>query len=62
MAQSVKRQTLDIGSGRDLGVIGSRLRWAAWDSLYPGSGGLLGILSLSLSLCPSPAHALSQNK
>ena len=51
MAQSVKQPTLDFGSGHDLmvGVVSSS----------PTSGSvltahdLLGILSLSFSLCPS---------
>ena len=62
MAQSVKRTTLGFGSGRDLVV----------HEIDPASGSvlmarsLLGILSLSLSLCPSPAlsvsHSLEINK
>ena len=55
MAQLVKCLTLDFGSGCDLtvGEIKARIQLCtdsaepAWDSL------------LSLSLCPSPAHALS---
>ena len=54
MAHSVKRLTLDLGSGHDLTVceFEPRIRhWAdgaepAWDSVAP-------------SLCPSPACALS---
>ena len=57
VAQSVKCLTLDFGLGHDLMVCGIephvRLRpdntEPAWDSL-------------SLSFCPFPAHALSQNK
>ena len=64
MAQWVKCRTLDVGLGHDLMVVssspasGSAL--AAWS--------LLGLLSLTLSLCPSPSgkqarvHVLSQNK
>ena len=48
MAQSVKRLTLDFGSGRDLTV----------QETKPRVGSVLAILSLPLSLCPSPAHAL----
>ena len=54
MAQPVKRLTLDLGSGHDLAVCGIEPRVSvepAWDSH-----------SLPLSLCPSPAHSLSQNK
>ena len=51
MAQSVKHPTLNLGSGHDLTVCGIRPRVrlcadrvkSAWDSL-------------SLLLCPSPAH------
>ena len=52
MAQLVKRLTLDFGSGDDLTVCG----------VEPQS--LLGILSLSLSLCLSPTFSLflSQKK
>ena len=55
VAQSVKRLTLDFGSGRDLRFVSSS----------PTSGStlivrsLLGILSLSLPLCLSPARSLS---
>ena len=53
MAQVVERLTLDFGSGRDLTgsspVSGSALTVQS----------MLGILSLSLSLCSSLAHALS---
>ena len=56
MAQLVKHSTLDFSSGHDLTVHESELciqlctgrAEPAWDSF-----------SLSLSLCPSPAHALS---
>ena len=63
VAHSVKRPTLDLGSGHDLMVheFEPRVRLLtdimepAWDSLSP-----------SLSLCPSPSHtythSLSQNK
>ena len=63
MAQLVKHPTLDFGSGHDL-VLGEFEPgvglWAdsakpAWDSLYLP-------LSLSLSLCPSPACTLSHTK
>ena len=58
MAQLVKCLTLDFCSGHDLIVVGlspvhGPLRWA-WR--------LLRILSLSLSLCPSPACAPSLKK
>ena len=62
MGQSVKCLTLDFGSGHDLRVCEFKPRIGlcagsaepAWDSFF---------LSLSLSsLCPSPAHSLSQNK
>ena len=53
VAQLVKRLTLDLGSDRDLTV----------HKFKPRIGGymltmrrLLGILSSSLALCPSPAH------
>ena len=49
-AQSVKRPTIDLSSGHDLAVH----EMTAWS--------LLGILSLPLSLCPSSAHARSQNE
>ena len=55
MAQLVKRPTLDFGSGHDPRAVGSS----------PASGsaltvrGLLGILSLPLSVSLSPARALS---
>ena len=54
---SVECLTLDFGSGHDLTV----------PEVEPPSGSvltvqsLLGILSLSLSLCPSPALSLSNN-
>ena len=51
MAQSVKCPTLDFGSGHDLTVRGMEPR-------VEQCGTCLGF-SLSLSLCPSPAHALS---
>ena len=56
VAQSVKRPTLDFGSGHDLTVreIESRIRFCA------DSACLLGILSLPLSL-PSPLLALSRS-
>ena len=50
-AQSVKHLTLDFGSGHDLMVV--RLRTALGSTLTAWS--LLGILSLSLSLCLTPA-------
>ena len=58
VARSVKRRTLDFGSGHDLTVLWvSAPSWAlcndgvepAWDSPSP----------LSLSLCPSPPCAFS---
>ena len=55
MAQSVKRPTLDFGSGHDANVMG----------LSPAPGSvlteqtLLEMLSLPLSLCPAPAHAVA---
>ena len=57
VAQSVKRLTLDLGSGRDLTV----------HQFKPGAGLCADSTepawdSLSLSLCPSHACALSQNK
>ena len=51
VAQPVKHLTLGFGSGHDLMVCGFKpqvIREPAWD-----------FLSLSLSLCPFPAHALS---
>ena len=59
-AQLVKHPTLDFSSGHDLAVMGS--------SPAPGSvltaRSLLGIVSLPLFLCPSPACvcSLSLNK
>ena len=75
MAQSVKRLTLDFGSGHDPRVVrlSSGLSPKLGSQLSPASGSgstltvhsLLGILSLSLSLWPSPAcplvHVLSFN-
>ena len=57
VVQLVKRPTLDFGSGHDLTVVGPSL---VSDSVC--------LLSLPLSLCPSPTHvcalsiSLSQNK
>ena len=53
VVQSVERPTLDLGSGHDLTV----------HEIEPQVGAYLRF-SLSLSLCPSPAHAfsLSQKK
>ena len=57
VAQSVKRPTLDVGSGHDPAVREFELRVglcsgraeAAWDSLSP-------------SLCPSPTHTHSHSQ
>lgn len=51
MSQWVKPLTLDLGSGSDLGAVGSS----------PALGSALGAESASPS-APSPAHALSQIK
>lgn len=56
MAQLVKLLTLNFGSGRDLRVVGSSRMLGSMLT----ARSLLGILSLPLSLCPSPAHAHSQ--
>ena len=62
MAQSVECLTLDIGQVMILRFVSSSLE--SDSALIARS--LLGILSraraLSLSLCPSPALSLSQNK
>ena len=56
MAQSVKRQTLGFGSGRDLTVREFRPRVGLCaDSLEPGWD-----LSLPLSAPPQHAHCVSQ--
>ena len=60
VAQSVEHPTLDLGSGHDLTVheIEPHVRLYA-DNMKPA-----WVLSLSLSLCPSPACmlSLSQNE
>ena len=54
MAQSVEHLTLDFGSGHDLTVRGFEPHIGlCTDNAEPTWD------SLSLSLCPSPAHALS---
>ena len=53
MAQLVKHPTLDFGSGHDPRVLGSS---SASGSQWSVS--LLGIFSLSCSLCSSSAHSL----
>ena len=55
MAQSVKHLTLDFGSGHDFTVC--ELEPPVWGSARSVQS-LLGILSLSLSLCPSLTHSL----
>ena len=55
VAQSVERLTLDSGSGLEL----SFARWSPASRSVLTGWSLLGIVSLSLSLCPSPAHVLS---
>ena len=51
----VERQTLDLGSGHDLAVVGSSPALGS-EQTAPS---LLGILSLPL--CPSPTNALALN-
>ena len=58
MAQSVERPTLDFGSGHDLLVM--RLSPVSGSELTAQT--LLGILSLSLTLCPSPAGGLARSR
>ena len=58
MAQSVERPTLDFGSGHDLLVM--RLSPVSGSELTAQT--LLGILSLSLTLCPSPASGLARSR
>ena len=53
MAQSVKCQTLDVGSGHDLMIVRSTLKLGSMLTAW----GLLGILSLLLSL-PLLPHSL----
>ena len=54
VAQSVKCQTFDFGSGHDLKVCELKPTLLVWS--------VLGIDSLCLFLYRSPAYALSQNK
>ena len=56
MAQSVKQQALDFGSGHDVWVLGSRA-----PSALSSVGSLLEILPLSL-LLPQTTYALSISK
>ena len=57
VAQSVKRPTLDFGSGHDLTVCESEPHvWLCAGSVEPAWD------SLALSLCPSPGHAVSFSK
>ena len=63
VAQSVKGESLDTVSGHDLTVMRSSPEWGSALTVWS----LLGILSLPLSLCPSPActhtvHAFSLSK
>ena len=66
VAQSAKHPTLDFGSDHDLTVCefeftsGSALDSALGPALTEQS--LLGILSVSLSLCSSLTHSLSDRK
>ena len=53
MARSVKRPTLDFGSGHDPRVVGSSPTLDSMLSMEPAWD------SLSLSLCPSPQLVLS---
>ena len=53
MAQSVEHPTLDFGSVHDPRVMGSSPALGPVLSMEPAWD------SLSLSLCPSPVHALS---
>ena len=54
MAQSVERLTLDLGSGHDLMVVRLSPELVSVRTVWS----LLGILSLSLSLCPSSVLSL----
>ena len=54
VAHSVERLTLNLGSGYDLAVRGIEIMLGSVLAVW----GLLGSLSLPLSFCPSPAHAL----
>ena len=55
VAQLVEHPTLDFGSGHDLKF----MILSPMSSSVLSAWNLLGILSLSLSLCPSPSLSLS---
>ena len=60
MAQSVEHLTLELGSGHDLTVYGFEPHIGlCTDSVEPSWDSLSASLSLTLTLCPYPAHMCS---